>query len=54
MTLGIIRASPHPSMGKADHSKPHRIHKDTPEPSLLKPHGKSQISRYPDGKGPFC
>ena len=32
---------------------PYRIHKDTPEPSLLKPHGESQISRYPDGKGPI-
>jgi hypothetical protein len=31
----------------------HRIRKDTPEPSLLKPHGESQISRYPDGKGPI-
>jgi hypothetical protein len=35
-------------------SQSHRIHKDTPERTPLKPNGESQISRYPDGKGPLC
>ena len=48
-------ASPRPSIGKADHlveSLSHRIHKDTAEGTLVKPHRESQFSRYPDGKGP--
>jgi hypothetical protein len=55
--VALGRGSGHPSMGEADHlvgSNSHRVHRDTPEPSLLKPHGESQISRCLDRKGSFC